>query len=102
MRAGGGWPVLNEFDGERFTSHRFRLPRGLPWAPVYDVLEDHTGDLWVGAPNGLFRFPEVTSVPELVRTRPKAIYSRANGLPVGDGDHRSLLRLGDVRIEYQR
>ena len=26
VRAGGGWPVLNEFDGERFTSGRFSIP----------------------------------------------------------------------------
>ena len=50
-------------------------------AAVYDVLEDHTGDVWVGTPTGLLRFPEITSVAQLARARPKAIYSVANGLP---------------------
>ena len=72
VRAGGGWPVLNEFDGERFTSRWFSIPGRVNWARVYDVLEDHTGDLWVGTPDGLLRFPEVTSVAQLARTRPKA------------------------------
>ena len=61
VRAGGGWPVLNEFDGERFTSGRFSIPGRVDSARVYDVLEDHTGDFWVGTPAGLLRFPESTA-----------------------------------------
>ena len=53
----------------------------MDWARGYDVLEDHTGDLWVGTPSGLLRFPEVSSVAQLARARPKASYSVANGLP---------------------
>jgi ligand-binding sensor domain-containing protein len=81
VRAGGGWAVLNEFDGERFTSGRFSIPGRVDLARAYDVLEDHTGDFWVGTPNGLLRFPGIISVAELARTRPKAVYSIANGLP---------------------
>ena len=50
-------------------------------ARVYDVLEDHGGDLWVGTPAGVFRFPEMSHVAQVARGRPKAIYSVANGLP---------------------
>ena len=81
VRAGGGWPILNEFDGKQFAWGRFNLPGQVSWTRGYDMLEDRTGGLWVGTPNGLFRFPEVTSVAKLVRARPKAIYSLANGLP---------------------
>ena len=81
VRVGGGWPVLNEFDGERFTSRWIDVPGRVKEARVYDVLEDHTGDLWVGTPDGLHRFPGVISVAQLDRTRPKATYSMANGLP---------------------
>ena len=58
-----------------------QIPGRVDRRAIYDVLEDHTGDLWVGTPDGLFRFPEVTSVAQLARTRPKAIYTVANGLP---------------------
>jgi signal transduction histidine kinase/ligand-binding sensor domain-containing protein len=81
VRVGGGWQVVNEFDGQQFTWGRFNLPGQVSWARGYDMLEDHTGDLWVGTVNGLFRFPEVPSVDQLVRARPKAIYSLAHGLP---------------------
>ena len=81
VRAGGGWPVLNEFDGKRFTSGWFSIPGRVDSAGVYDVLEDHTGDLWVGTPNGLLRFPERSSVARFAGARPKASYSVADGLP---------------------
>ena len=73
--------MLNEFDGERFTSGRFSIPGRVDSARAYDVLEDHKGDFWVGTPGGLLRFPGITSVAQLARARPKAIYSIANGLP---------------------
>ena len=74
--------MLNEFDGERFTSGRFSIPGRVDSARAYDVLEDHTGDFWVGTPDGLLRFPGINSVAQLARTRPTAVYSIANGLPV--------------------
>ena len=82
LRAGGGWPVVNEFDGERFTASRFRIPGEVNLERVYDVLQDRTGDLWVGTPSGLLRFPDPGDVAQLSRVRPKAIYSIADGLPV--------------------
>ena len=83
VRAGGGWPVVNEFDGERFTSSWFPIPRQMEWARLYDVFEDHTGDLWVGVPGGLLRFPEVPRAVQLARARLEAGYSVADGLPSG-------------------
>jgi ligand-binding sensor domain-containing protein/signal transduction histidine kinase len=83
LRAGGGWPRLNEFDGERFTSGRFSIPGPVDSARAYDVLEDHSGNFWVGTPDGLLRFPGIDSVAQLARTRPTAVYSTADGLPVG-------------------
>jgi ligand-binding sensor domain-containing protein len=82
VRAGGGWPVLNEFDGERFTSGRFTIPGRVDSARAYDVLEDHTGNFWVGTPDRLLRFPGINNVAQLARSRPTAVYSIANGLPV--------------------
>jgi len=82
LRAGGGWPVVNEFDGERFAASRFRIPGEVNLERVYDVLQDRRGDLWVGTPIGLLRFPDPVDLSRLPRVRPKAIYSIADGLPV--------------------
>jgi ligand-binding sensor domain-containing protein/signal transduction histidine kinase len=81
LRAGGGWPAVDEFDGARFTSGWFRMSRQVDAAGMYDVLEDHSGDLWVGTPSGLLRFPECPSVTRCAGLRPKAAYSIADGLP---------------------
>ena len=83
LRARGGWPVVNEFDVERFAWRSFSIPGELESAPIHEMIEDHTGELWVGTAKGLFRFPAVTSVAALARTRPKAIYTVADGLPPG-------------------
>ena len=80
VRVGGRYPVLSEFDGQRFTSGWFSIPGRVEGA-VYDVLEDHKGDVWVGTPSGLLRFPEITIVARLARARPKARYAVADGLP---------------------
>ncbi len=83
VRVQGGWPVLNEFDGERFTSYNFNVlgPSERAADYHYDIVEDHTGDLWVGTPRGLFRFPEVHNIAHVDRPQRKTIYTIANGLP---------------------
>ena len=69
------------WSGSRGAGSAFR--ERLESAPIHEMIEDHTGELWVGTSKGLFRFPAVTSVAALARTRPKAIYSVADGLPPG-------------------
>ena len=81
LRASGGWPVLNEFDGRRFWSGEFSIPGQVNAGGLYDVFEDHTGDVWVGTPNGLLRFPGRATVAQFASARPTARYSAANGLP---------------------
>jgi len=81
LRVGGGWPVLNEFDGTRFSSGWFSIPGQVDEGGLHDVLEDHTGDLWVGTPNGLLRFPARSSVTGFAGVKPKARYSTVSGLP---------------------
>lgn len=113
VRAGGGSPALNEFDGERFTSGWFSIPGRVNGAGGYEVLEDHTGDVWVGTPSGLLRFPESTSVAQLARARPKARYSAPDGLPAarvapvfedsrGDLWMRAYLGSGQRVVRWQR
>jgi ligand-binding sensor domain-containing protein/signal transduction histidine kinase len=80
VRAMGGWSVINEFDAEQATWRAFGLPGFGDAAHGYEMVEDHAGDLWVGTPKGLLRFPEVASLSQLARTRPK-VYTAAHGLP---------------------
>jgi ligand-binding sensor domain-containing protein len=113
LRVGGGWPRVNEFDGERFTSGRFNIPGRVDAARAYDVFEDHRGEFWVGTPDGLMRFPGVDRVAQLARLRPTAVYSISNGLPVARvspafedsrGDVWMSAHLGDDRrvVRWQR
>ena len=73
---------INHFDGQRFNTVRLQLPRkiksfGWGWNQV--TFQDHTGEWWVPTYFGLYRFPRVTSVEQLVHMRPKAFYTQQRG-----------------------
>ncbi len=75
-----GWSI-NRFDGEKFIPIRPRFPKALlTWGWNQTVLEDHTGEWWVGANSGLLRFPKVSRPEQLANTPPKAIYTTRDGL----------------------
>jgi ligand-binding sensor domain-containing protein/signal transduction histidine kinase len=112
VRARGGWPIINEFDGEQSAWRAFRLPGFGDSALGYEMVEDKAGDLWVGTPKGLFRFPAVSSLSQLAQTRP-TIYTVADGLPAdfvapefedsrGDVWMRAHLESGRRVIRWQR
>ena len=45
------------------------------------LLRDHTGEFWATTDGlGVFRFPKVNDISRLAQTKPKAIYTTANGL----------------------
>jgi ligand-binding sensor domain-containing protein/two-component sensor histidine kinase len=73
--------------GERLT--RFQ-PRGTErvkywgWGWNQLFLRDRAGEWWVPTGEGLFRYPASPSCASIARTPPKAIYTRANGLPHDD------------------
>ena len=83
LRVRGRWPVINEFDGERFISKDLRIAgeSGHLKDYDYDILEDRAGEFWVGTPKGLFRFADAEDGPPVGRTRPKLIQALAPGLP---------------------
>src|SRR5207253_8640231 len=75
---GDGEPLINRFDGQRFTAVLPQLPRdfksfGWGWNQI--TFQDHTGEWWVNTGSGLWRFPRVMSVEQLAHTRPKAVYN---------------------------
>jgi ligand-binding sensor domain-containing protein/signal transduction histidine kinase len=73
--------------GERLT--RFE-PRGAShvkywgWGWNQLFLRDRVGEWWVPTGEGLFRYPASTSCASIARTPPKAVYTRAHGLPNDD------------------
>jgi len=73
---------LQRFDGKRFTAIQLR-PNGfsdLGWGWNQIGFEDHAGEWWVHSVNGVFRFPHVARFEQLQHTRPKAIYTKRDGL----------------------
>jgi signal transduction histidine kinase/ligand-binding sensor domain-containing protein len=77
--------------GERLT--RFE-PRGAShvkywgWGWNQLFLRDRTGEWWMPTGEGLFRYPASPSCASIARTPPKAVYTRADGLP-----HDEIFRL---------
>jgi ligand-binding sensor domain-containing protein/two-component sensor histidine kinase len=73
---------LHRFDGKRFMAIPLR-PNGvseLSWGWNQIGFEDHAGEWWVHSAHGLFRFPRVARFEQLQHTRPKAIYTKRDGL----------------------
>lgn len=82
-----GEPLINRFDGQRFTAVRPQVPReiksfGWGWNQV--TFQDHTGEWWVTTFSGLYRFPRVPNVEQLSHTPPKAVYNHQRGELPGD------------------
>ena len=85
--AGAGEPLINRFDGLRFTAVLPQLPRDFKsfgWGSNQITFQDHTGEWWVNTGSGLWRFPRVMSVEQLGHTLPKAVYNLQRGQLPGD------------------
>jgi len=82
ITGGGDRKFLQRFDGKRFGAIPLR-PNGisdLGWGWGQIGFEDHTGEWWVHSVHGLFRFPRVARFEQLQHARPKAIYTKRDGL----------------------
>lgn len=51
------------------------------WRVARVVLQDHAGEWWLASAQGLVRYPDLEGASQLAVTTPKAVYSRADGLP---------------------
>ena len=76
--------TINEFDGRRFASARFNVPRDAPDDRYFSVLRDHKGAWWLGTALGLYRFPRVRRIADLARVSPEAHYAQLAELPSND------------------
>ena len=85
-----GWQLARlekRSDGMVFTSVRLNLPPQITdamWRPNRQIIQDHTGEWWVGTTEGLYRFPRVERIEQLSRARPKAVYTARDGLVSDD------------------
>lgn len=83
-----GEPLINRFDGQRFTAVRPEVPHEIKdssWGWNQITFQDHTGEWWVPTRYGLYRFPRVMMVEQLAHTLPKAAYDKQGGkLPGND------------------
>ena len=76
----GRW-CLWRFDGTKFVTTRFPMPdvtSGWGWSQT--VLQDRTGDWWIGTDHGLFRFTNLKTIEDVARSPPSAIYTTRDGL----------------------
>ena len=78
---------ISRFDGRGFTTVRPRLPKAVSddsWRDVNGVIQDHTGDWWIGTRAGLCRFSHVTRFEQLAAAPPTAVYTVDDGLATND------------------
>src|SRR5256714_1525114 len=69
-----GEPVINCFDGQRFTAVRPQLPpeiKSSGWGWNQTTFQDHSGDWWLPTEYGIYRFPRVTNLEQLAHTLPR-------------------------------
>lgn len=72
------------FDGKGFrpiVSTAFHRLIGRGRAFNHPILRDRAGEWWIGAEDGLYRFPAAQRIEQLSSIRPKAIYATKDGLP---------------------
>src|SRR5262249_40423609 len=82
--AGRHWQIQC-FDGRSFAGVELTLPRARRTHPraeldLHPVIQDHTGDWWVGSGEGVFRFAPVDRLKTLAIAHPKATYTLANDI----------------------
>ncbi|PYS43574.1 MAG: hypothetical protein DMF71_06760, partial [Acidobacteria bacterium] len=82
-----GEPVINCFDGQRFTAVRPQLPREIKssgWGSNQITFQDHTGEWWLPTEYGVYRFPRVMNLEQLAHTPPKVYNQQQSNLPGND------------------
>jgi PAS domain S-box-containing protein len=78
---------ISRFDGKGFAAIPLTLPRGVTyagWGWYQATFQDHLGEWWMSTGQGLVRYPRLTSLDQITRARPKAIYKTKDGLPANE------------------
>ena len=74
---------ISKFEQRTFTAVPLTLPKGTThwnWGWDQITFQDHTGEWWMNTVEGLVRYPKMTTLQQLARARPKAIYTERDGL----------------------
>ena len=74
--------TIHRFDGERFTVVSPQNMMVINWSMNQITFQDRGGEWWVAAYEGLQRYPRVERLEDLARTKPKRLYTTADGLYV--------------------
>jgi ligand-binding sensor domain-containing protein/signal transduction histidine kinase len=76
--------AISKFEGGKPIAISMTLPAGVSskgWGWYQITFQDSGGEWWLSTDQGLVRYPKLTSVQQLARARPKAIYQERDGLP---------------------
>ncbi|HJQ25348.1 MAG TPA: two-component regulator propeller domain-containing protein [Blastocatellia bacterium] len=76
-------PFISGFDSRRFSGTLLALPKGLSywgWGWYQVMFEDSRGEWWMPTGEGLVRYPALSRLEQLAHARPKAIYTKRDGL----------------------
>lgn len=71
---------IHWFDGQQFIKLDYQVARSYGVGERQTILQDHLGDWWLATEAGLYRYPRLNRVTDLARARPKAIYTKREGL----------------------
>jgi signal transduction histidine kinase/ligand-binding sensor domain-containing protein len=76
--------VVYRLEEGKFSAIQINLPAsqlywGWGWNQI--MLRDHLGEWWLAAAQGLVRYGKLRTLKELAHARPRAIYTKRNGLP---------------------
>jgi ligand-binding sensor domain-containing protein/two-component sensor histidine kinase len=101
--------AISRFDGERFAPIRPRWPEEMTyfgWGRGQVALEDHAGEWWIATGQGLARFAAVPRVEDLEGARPRAVYTKRDGLAGDDifrvfEDSRGDVWIGTIGLRNQ-
>ena len=91
--------MVSQFDGKRFRTVRPQLPGDArcTWTSPCGFL-DHAGEWWLPTTVGLYRYPRIAGIGDLLNQPPRAVYTKATGLPTDSAFKVYEDRRGDVWI----
>jgi ligand-binding sensor domain-containing protein/two-component sensor histidine kinase len=73
---------ISQLSQEQITSAQLPAPqKPNDFWMAQRAFRDHAGEWWAVAPDKLYRFPKASSIKELATMRPKAVYTKRDGLP---------------------
>lgn len=86
------------FDGRKFVRAEHKVAAGFGFGREQAILQDRLGEWWVATDEGVHRYPNVKTVAELARMKPKAVYGQKQGLAHHNAERIVEDQRGDIWI----